>query len=47
MLKTKRPIRITVQTHGQMLREQKSVGFYIPENMRFVVVLGNQRSNAL
>lgn len=38
MLKTKRPpIRITVQTHGQMLREQKSVGFYIPENMRVAV----------
>jgi hypothetical protein len=37
MLKTKRPIRITVSTHGGMLREKRSVGFYIPENMRVAV----------
>ncbi len=37
MLKTKRPIRITVSTHGGMLRKKRSVGFYIPENMRVAV----------
>lgn len=34
---TKRPIRVTVSTHGGMIREFKNVGFYIPPNMRVAV----------
>mgnify|MGYP001212380106 CR=1 FL=1 len=34
---TNRPIRITVSTHGGMIRRFKNVGFYIPPNMRVAV----------